>query len=218
MGSRSPIFIELIGTPAAGKTTLAARLNHYFNSNGVTCTVAAEPNLDYPGDPADKLKPVFNQWTLQESARLMDSYRAARDFEIVIFDRGLVDSLYWLSWFRSSRGFSEEEYIRKVAASGFYLKLMSQVFILTCSYEVAVDRRSGGGRIMNPGIYPQLLANYNKASVSDEIGLNNMSHMRIDTSEIQVDTVEGRARSFLAIPRHGERDDILSALVRINKA
>ena len=214
MNPRSPIFIEIVGTPAAGKTTLAGRIGHYLNRSGVSCFVAEEAALSYPGPSDDKLAPAFNEWTLAESMEAIDRHRSNRQFEVIILDRGVVDSLYWLSWFRSSRGYNEERYLKSVQLARPGVKLIGFVIFLTCTLDVAQSRRPGAGRIMNQGIYPQLLANYNKQSVALEIGVQGLAHFRLDTGELQIGTVESRVRSFLAMPQDGSREDLLAALIR----
>lgn len=214
MISRSPIFLEIAGTPAAGKTTLASRLHNFFRACGILSEIAAEPAGKYPGDPSDKLKPVFNQWTLTESISLIESYRSKREFEVVIFDRGAIDSLYWLNWFKDAMGYENSTFASDVARSLFYVGLINKVIFLTCTYEVAQRRRPERGRIMNAGVYPQLLANYNKRRVANEIGLSLSSSYWLDTSDLQIDTVESRVRALLDTPRDGNRSDLLAALLR----
>lgn len=217
MISRSPVFLEIIGTPAAGKTTLAGRLNHFFNSSGISCAIADEPSARYPGDPSDKLKPIFNIWTLHQAIDSIEFYRANRDVEVIIFDRGIVDSFYWLSWFKKSAGFVEHEYKSYVRECRFHLSLINNIISLTCSYDEAENRRPGGGRIMNRHIYPQLLNNYKKNNIVEELGLGGSSYFQLDTSDIQVDTVESRVRAFLDAPRNGSREEVLAALVKVKK-
>ena len=67
---------------------------------------------------------------------------------------------------------------------------------------------------MNQGIYPQLLSNYNKHTVAQEIGVHGLAHFRLDTGELQIGTVESRVRAFLAMPQDGAREDLLAALIR----
>lgn len=210
--ARSPIFIEIAGTPAAGKTTIASRLQHYFETRGIFCAVADEPAGRYPNPDVDKLSPAISQWTLSESLDRISEYRNNRTAEVVIFDRGPFDSLFWLSWFRSARGFDELSFSTANALARPLLQHISCVIVLTCSFDVALQRRPQAGRIMNPGIYPQLLANYGKNSVGEHIGLHNVSHLRLDTSELQVGTVEARIRAFIDAPQYGDRDEILSSL------
>jgi thymidylate kinase len=90
---RSPIFIELAGTPAAGKTTMASRLQRFFESRNISATIAEEPAGRYPGALDDKLKPAFNQWTLGEAISSVADHRSNRTHEVVIFDRGPFDSV-----------------------------------------------------------------------------------------------------------------------------
>ena len=208
--SISPVFIEIIGTPAAGKTTLANRLNYFIQRSGLICEIAPEPAGRYPGDPSDKLRPSFNQWTLSESISAMDYYRS----EVVIFDRGAIDSLYWLNWFKDIKAFDVGVYKSIALDSLIYVKMIRKTILLTCSYEVADRRRPGYGRIMNPGVYPQLLSNYGKKYIATDIGLDLSSLFVLDTGELQVDTVERKVREFLNSPRDGDRDDVMAALVR----
>jgi deoxyadenosine/deoxycytidine kinase len=211
---RSPIFIELAGTPAAGKTTMTSRLQHFFASRGVLATVAEEPAGRYPGPPQEKLTPRFNEWTLGESLSAIADHRSNRTAEIVIFDRGAFDSLFWLSWFRSSRGFDETAYAAAVTLARPFLRHISCLVLLTCNFEVARQRRPQAGRIMNAGIYPQVLANYVKPSVGDELGLGGVSHLRLDSSDLAIGAVEARIRAYLGAPQDGDRNDVLAALVR----
>ena len=66
---------------------------------------------------------------------------------------------------------------------------------------------------MNPGIYPQILANYLKAAVGTEIGVDGVSHLRLDTSELSIGNVEARLRTFIGAPQDANREDVLAALI-----
>ena len=210
--ARSPLFIELAGTPAAGKTTMANRLQRFFESKQISAVIAEEPAARYPGPPDDKLTPQFNEWTLGESISAIADHRSNRTHEVVIFDRGAFDSLFWLTWFKYSQGMSESAYCAALRVARPLLRHTTILVIMTCSFEVARLRRPGGGRIMNSGVYPQILANYLRPARSSEIGSDSISHYRLETSELSIAGVESKIRAFIGAPQDGSREDVLASL------
>src|SRR5712692_5275098 len=90
-----PLFIEFCGTPKSGKTTCATRLTHFLSRNGFSVMTVAERAGVCP--LRNKSHMTFNVWTA--CASLNEMLEAVeRDYQIVIFDRGIFDALCWMNF------------------------------------------------------------------------------------------------------------------------
>src|SRR5690349_21164219 len=96
----SPLFLELAGPPASGKTTTARLVWERFAGKGVHCSIVPEAAAR---SPLVNLKRswTFNAWTLCQTVSSVLERTNSQQEDIVVLDRGLIDSLCWIQWFRS---------------------------------------------------------------------------------------------------------------------
>ncbi len=91
--ARRPYFVELAGTPKAGKTTALHVLERFFKSCGYRVHTMRERAADCP--IAMKGHFFFNTWTtcsmIAEVLAMIDT-----DTDVLVLDRGFFDALMWL--------------------------------------------------------------------------------------------------------------------------
>jgi predicted NUDIX family phosphoesterase/thymidylate kinase len=86
--------IELAGTPKSGKSTSVEAIRHFFSRNGLRVHVLAERAAMCPIPMKGHL--FFNTWcACSMLAELLANVEA--DADIIIVDRGIFDSLVWLT-------------------------------------------------------------------------------------------------------------------------
>lgn len=88
-----PIFVELLGTPKSGKTTLLHSLDKIFYTNGIKFFSRQEVAEYIPLKQESK---QYVLWiTLELFKNLLEDF-SNRLGQIIIYDRGIVDRLTWL--------------------------------------------------------------------------------------------------------------------------
>ena len=106
---KKPFVIEFAGCPKAGKTTCVEALRKFFKRNGFKVQLISEMAEVCP--LRDKRNFLFNIWTFSNMlSNLIESLDS--DFEVVIVDRGIFDSLVWINWFYQNGGISKSDYRR----------------------------------------------------------------------------------------------------------
>src|SRR5438270_385095 len=91
--ARRAFVLEFAGTPKSGKSTSVEAVRHFFTRNGLRVHVLAERAAMCPIPMKGHL--FFNTWCLASMlAELLANFESETD--IIIVDRGLMDSLVWL--------------------------------------------------------------------------------------------------------------------------
>jgi predicted NUDIX family phosphoesterase len=181
--------IEFAGVPKAGKTTTLNAVHGFLKRCGFRVEVVVERASVCP--IRDKKHFNFNVWTAATSlAQILEKTQeppSQSDPEILILDRGLFDSLSWLSMMEKMGRLRKEE---RKAIEDFLLiadwrKRIAGVIVMTASPEDSMERERGllpveaSGSIMNEEVIRQMLANTNQCS---ERFRNRFSIFHVDTS------------------------------------
>jgi len=139
---QQPLFVELAGLPAAGKTTTARLLKAQLSREGSQCEVVPEAAAR---SPLQQIKRhwKFNAWNLCEGVESILEHSTTRDLDVVILDRGLVDTLCWIQWFRSK---NEIDSTTACALESFaqvpgWFREERLVIVLRVTFETALKRR-----------------------------------------------------------------------------
>lgn len=95
--TRLPFVVEFSGLPKAGKTTIVKRTVNILTSLGFQCEVVAEAATTKIHRSFKKDLFVFNSLcSLENVAQLLKTLELAPSTDIVLFDRGVNDSIIWL--------------------------------------------------------------------------------------------------------------------------
>jgi thymidylate kinase len=97
--------IEFMGLPRTGKTTAVEAISDRLNEIGVNTSIIRERASVCP--VRNKMSPLFNYWT---AISQMKAYVEACDkgVEVLLADRGVLDSAVWL-YFKNQTGSFDEE-------------------------------------------------------------------------------------------------------------
>ena len=149
-------YVEILGLPSAGKTTLAQNLAMRGTSQQELIREAAEvcPIVA-------KTSPAFNLWTAGWT--LMQMAEAIPRTSTLIVDRGVVDALAWLVLHTERRNSADVDLRGLIDSVGTVMRSSLEPFLiyLTVPFEVAVMRREGEiGRIVNRDTWPAIQSAY----------------------------------------------------------
>lgn len=161
-----PFIIELFGTPKSGKTTMKEMLKHTFKRHGwlvSTPTEGAEV-VEW----IKRLEPDYNFQTAEYAlsrARELAYGPAHRSFHVAILDRGNLDGVVRMEYYRMKGIISEAE---QQAIEGYYLlphneRLFDLHVCLVAEPAVAIRRELARaltkkhGETMNPQTLAELL-------------------------------------------------------------
>jgi predicted NUDIX family phosphoesterase/thymidylate kinase len=182
-----PLFIEFCGTPKSGKTTCATRLTHFLNRNGFNVITVAERASVCP--LRNKSHMTFNVWTACSSLNEMLE-AVERDYQIVVFDRGIFDALCWMNFMELVGRLSQKE---KETIFSFLLmerwrSFVDIVFLMTTTPKEALRREyqdqltQREGSIMNE----RTLTLFNKSikSTAETMAKDFPSVVEIDTTNL----------------------------------
>ena len=165
--ARKPLVIEFAGVPKAGKTTTLSHVQTFLKRCGFHTDVVIERASECP--IRDKQHANFNIWTACTTlAQILEKTQnppRPGDPQILFFDRGLFDSICWLTMMeRLPRLRSDEKAcVQQFLTIDDWRKRISAVFVMLVSPKDAMEREQGilpvskkGGSIMNLEILKQI--------------------------------------------------------------
>lgn len=169
MTRQKPFIVELTGTPEAGKTTIINLLHKRLSDLGYKVKVypesAEESKQVFPRDPncTSDSKLWMNVLTLKH---LIEA--PYQDYDIILFDRGAVDRIFWIYLDLLYNDFSLE---KDISLELFFKEyLPDYLIIFKVSIEEALRRRGGEGHIVTKNF----LNDYNRLlnAFINSIGIN----------------------------------------------
>lgn len=165
--ARHPVVVEFAGVPKAGKSSTIGQVAAFFKRCGFRVKVVIERASVCP--IRDKKHMNFNVWTacttLSQLLELTQDPPKADEPQIIILDRGIFDTLCWLSMMeRLSRIRPEErKKIEEFLLIDDWRKRISGVIVMTAMPSDSMDRERGqlpvpntSGSIMNTEILEQI--------------------------------------------------------------
>jgi thymidylate kinase len=185
--AEQPFFVELAGTPRAGKTTALTALVRTLQREGLRVETVTERAAECP--ILDKRHPFFNVWT---SCTTLAQVLAAQDrsADFVLIDRGLIDAVCWMDWYRTTGDLSaaERRTIEQFLLLPLWARAIDLVVVMTTEPAVAMERElaaggaGGASRIMNDA----MLREFNQ-SVDRVRGRLQQDHrlVSMDTSQMK---------------------------------
>lgn len=161
--ARSPIVIEFAGVPKAGKTTTLNHVQAFLRRCGFRVEVVIERASVCP--IRDKKHFNFNVWTACTTlAQVLDKTQIPPrpdDPDILILDRGIFDSIWWLALMEQLFRIRKEErtLIERFLLIDDWRKRLTGVIVMTTEPKDALKREKGylpvvgaQGSIMNPEV------------------------------------------------------------------
>lgn len=148
--ARRPFIVELAGTPKAGKTSVVASVESFFDRCGYRVHVLRERAASCPLSMKGHF--FFNTWTtasmLAELLEVIDT-----DNDVVILDRGFFDALVWLDLQAQREQISAEEraVFEQFVRLDRWRTLVDAVVVLRVTPKVALEREGKGHIIERRG-------------------------------------------------------------------
>ena len=189
INSDKPLFIELIGTPKSGKTTLKNAIQNAFNKKGIPVITRRE-TAEY--NPIPKNSEHYNFWMILELMKNISEDLANGKGKVVIYDRGLIDRIPWMKCDIDQGIMSQEDYRRIIDMyQSNYLKgykPLTQVFFT--SPELSILRKGSEGRFVNTST----ITTYNSILNQE---LDTVKGMALRTNVTVTDQYQGKIKDFL---------------------
>lgn len=158
--ARKPLVIEFAGVPKAGKTTTLTHVQTFLKRCGFRTDVVVERASVCP--IRDKKHANFNVWTACTTlAQILEKTQnppKPDDPQILFLDRGLFDSICWMTMMEKISRIRQEErdLIRRFLTIDDWRKRITAVFVMLASPSDAMKREQGllpvqdaSGSIMN---------------------------------------------------------------------
>lgn len=143
---RRPFMVEFTGTPEAGKTTAIKNVANKLITAGYKVVTLQESAEKLPSE-IPKGSWNANLWMhLQTTAEILRASYV--DADIILLDRGLIDSDFYGKKFLWENEIKEKQY--RQFKKQFIDELFPD-FLIACivSPETAIKRRGGAGRLVN---------------------------------------------------------------------
>jgi predicted NUDIX family phosphoesterase len=203
---RKPVVLEFAGVPKAGKTTTLSQLQAFLKRCGFRVEVVVERASICP--IRDKKHANFNIWTacttLAQVLEKTQSPPLPEDPDILILDRGLFDSICWLTMMeRLSRIRSDElSVIEKFLRINDWKDRITAVVVMTAAPADSLEREKGylpvegaAGSIMNIEVLRKML----ETTLATAKHLSKDFHIHIvNTSSPELRSEQQRTVEFVA--------------------
>ena len=143
---RKPFMVEFTGTPEAGKTTSIKNVANKLLNEGYTVAILEESAESLPKE-IPKGTWDANLWMhYQTQAGILKSTHLKVD--LVLIDRGLIDSNFYGKKFLWEKVASEKQY-QNFRKQFMYELLPDLLIALVVQPQIAIQRRGGPGRLVN---------------------------------------------------------------------
>ena len=189
---RKPFMVEFTGTPEAGKTTVIQNVASKLSSEGYKVSILKESAEELPPE-IPKGTWDANLWMhYQTQSGILRATYFEKD--IVLIDRGLIDSMFYGEKFFSEQGCTENQY--QIFKNQFLYNLLPDFLIaLIVEPDIAIIRRGGQGRIVNE----KYIRAYNKVFMKYYEGIKCPKAL-IDTT--MFDIYQANDIVFQALKKH----------------
>lgn len=192
-----PFIVEFLGTPEAGKTTSVKMLRRSLEGKGYKVGLVRESAEIVP-DMFKTGSSKGNIWmTLKTAQKLYEEINNDRD--IVLVDRGIVDSLAWNYLYAQRGEFSIEK--SKCVKNFFEAIGVKTDFIvaLTIPTEECI-RRGGEGHVVNRKFIEEfnreIIGNFLKSVEIDKVLLNTESKTTVEVHDWLLGAIEESYAKF----------------------
>lgn len=180
-----PFIVEFLGTPEAGKTTSVKMLRRSLEEKGYKVGLVRES--------AEIVPDMF-----KTAQKLYEEINNDRD--IVLVDRGIVDSLAWNYLYAQRGEFSIEK--SKCVKNFFEAIGVKTDFIvaLTIPTEESIRRRGGEGHVVNRKFIEEfnreIIGNFLKSVEIDKVLLNTESKTTVEVHDWLLGAIEESYAKF----------------------
>lgn len=176
-------MIEFLGTPEAGKTTTIHRLEEKLSETFNVSIIQESAEIVPASFPKGCIEAHF--WMRLNTAKTVLEKQFSNDSDILLIDRGLIDTLFWDYYFGKTKQLTPEEVIH---TNNFFksigIHFPDLVVFLSTTPEEAILRRGGEGRIVTL----DFLKHYNSL-LNHFINTISVPVFHLDTTGLSTDLV-----------------------------
>ncbi|MBK8814191.1 MAG: hypothetical protein IPN42_01125 [Methylococcaceae bacterium] len=139
---RRPIVIEFCGSPKSGKSSCINSLSLFLRRNKFRTKVLTERASVCP--VLDKFDPNFNIWTacsvIAELSEVLSNN--AKDYDVVILDRGIFDALCWFNWLQSNNSLDDDDFssLETFLVMNKWRRVIDLIYVFTAKPEISMER------------------------------------------------------------------------------
>ncbi|MFA6364847.1 MAG: AAA family ATPase [Candidatus Paceibacterota bacterium] len=164
-----PFFIEITGSPSAGKTTTITELDKFFRRMGF--------RVWRPQEGAEVIRhitrdtPVYNIRTGLYALSLLLDLSRGHQYDLVIFDRAIFDAYVWMMYWEEKQKLlpREKELYQNFFLSRLWINEIDAAYFMVCNPEDAMQRElrialsQKAGETSNPKTIATLVSRYEAA-------------------------------------------------------
>jgi len=184
-----PFFIEITGSPSAGKTTTITELDKFFRRMGF--------RVLRPQEGAEVIRhigrdtPVYNIRTGLYALEMLVDKMYGHQYDIIIFDRSIFDAYVWMMYWQEKEKLTTHQttLIQEFFLLPFWTKEIDAAYFMVCDPEEAMRRElrialsQKLGETTNPKTVATLVARYRNAF--DILSPNNPNLHLLDTTTLE---------------------------------
>lgn len=188
-----PFFLELTGSPSAGKTTTIKELDKLFRRLGfrVLCPQEGAEVVRH----ISRTTPLYNLMTGDYALEILNNLGSGHQYDIVIFDRCLFDVYSWMMYWEGKGMLTEEEKVlyQSYFLSRFWLDKIDAAYFMISDPKVAMEREmrialsTKLGETSNPKTIENLVERYKTAYA--QLSPNHPQLTLLDTTEMDEQTM-----------------------------
>jgi hypothetical protein len=198
-----PLAIELLGSPASGKSTAQGVLRHFFRRNKFLVHAPREGAEAIEGP---RQLPDYNMHTTEWALHHARMLRHSKAFHLGIFDRAILDGVVRMELYASEGRITSEE--QKIIEGYFLLPFNADLFdlhvFLMCGPQTTFDRKrkvevvDKPGPTLNPATLSKLYDTHRR--VWERLGgSENQKLLWLDSDELnQIQVAEQLIGAILA--------------------
>ena len=146
-----PFFVEITGTPSAGKTTVITKLDTFFKRKGfrVLCPQEGAQAIRH----IERTTPLYSIRTALYALPILINLSQGHLYDIVIFDRCLFDSYCWMPYWVDKKQMTKEEaeLYQKFFLLHFFARYLDAVYFMVCDPAIAIAREHKTSLTKEPG-------------------------------------------------------------------
>lgn len=172
MNRKKPFIVEFTGTPEAGKTTVIHKLCEQLKKIGYSVKIYPE-NIELLPKTFPKVSTHAAVWVNCDTLKNVLEATFLSDYDIVIFDRGSYDKIFWSYLYFFIDLDIAMKYVPFINLYKNYLPDLLITFIV--SEEQSIIRRGGEGSVVTKSFicrYNQLLNAFIESITTNKLIVN----------------------------------------------
>jgi molybdopterin-guanine dinucleotide biosynthesis protein len=206
MTNKSPIILEIFGVPASGKTTSLSEVEKILSEKRIRYKSIVNEFRENK-QLYESLKSSYDINLLRSSylfSKVLE-FSNSRKIDIILVERGFIDTLAWIEFFKDSSYTNSKSYIEES------MNLVNSRFIskyyaawIDTDPSICISRRPNGGRFSNLSSIQKLQISYEKVMTNIHRP-NNLKIRRFCEGEKKVQDIARNLVRYCKITNHATK-------------